>query len=134
MIKAMRQHTSAGGIFDGTAPLDTPTDVGVHGILDYAAAAVGGLFDPGHTVPVWLERWELHGSGVTAWSLKIVHTDGTLTWKLPIASGAADTDAMSDEQDKICLWPGEKLEFIATAPPASGTLMAMIIVHDRLID
>lgn len=78
------QQISAGGAFDATLPADSPTltdDVYLH-----AAAAAGGLFDPGDSryafdtaEPLRVTRVLISFGGQTAWSLSLVDNDGAET-------------------------------------------------------
>jgi hypothetical protein len=125
--------TSAGAGGPTTTAADI-TDNTVHWSYQSAAGDAGGLFDPGYSIPLWLERFEFFASVNAAWALYKVSNDGTTTWTMKVYSGAADQVFISQRKDRIMLLPGEKLKLVAAALGGTDKMMASVSFQDREIE
>lgn len=130
---AVEQTISAGNNFDGTAPAagtwddDTLT-------LRHAAAAAGGLFDPGwsapagadatinlrSTNPVVVAGVELELGLQSSWRIDILSGGSApdVVWK----SGTTEDDVvLYGEDQELILWPGQTLKLVTAGASAVMT-------------
>jgi len=119
-IFAVLQRISAGNDFDGADPGTTP--VIEDNINKYPAAAVGGLFDPGHVNPILIRKLTAKMGGQSSWTLSM--TDGTDT--ILITDGT--TEAELNLTDIVVLPVNWQLKLVSTGASAA---MTALMVFER---
>ncbi len=121
---ALIQLVSTGGVLDGTVPSDTSSTTTHNGASKtWAASAVGGLFDFGHTSgSVTVVAIEMVLGGQTSYTVAI--TDGIADTggnDVTIASGTTAANVfISEAVGSIFLLPGQKIRIKTAGGVASG--------------
>ena len=130
----IRQSISAGGNYDGSEPASAPA--ANYDGYRFSPEAAGGLFDFSNSDKYnyeefdaqWLVGIELALGTQSAWSIKVVDSDGNARL---LASGTTESSFIRGAENPIMLLWGEQVKVETTG--ATGPLVATVKLAPHLM-